>query len=113
MLNKGGYIFVCKLKASISLLIKSIYMKQHFLRYSLLIAGLVAVIASFAFISVNPENKAVATEEKGIKFIEQDWNKAMEQAKADKKLIFLDIYATWCGPCKMLKKNTFTDEAAG
>ena len=27
MLNKGGYIFVCKLKASISLLIKSIYMK--------------------------------------------------------------------------------------
>ncbi|WP_158638284.1 thioredoxin family protein [Panacibacter ginsenosidivorans] len=88
-------------------------MKQHFLRYSLLVAGLVAVIVSFAFINANPENKTVTTEEKGIKFIEQDWNKAMEQARANKKLIFLDIYATWCGPCKMLKKNTFTDEAAG
>jgi thiol:disulfide interchange protein len=113
MLNKSGDIFVCKRKVFISLFIKVIYMKQQFLRYGLLIFGLTAVIASFAFIDGKPENKTVVSEEKGIRFIEQDWNKAMEQAKADKKLIFLDIYATWCGPCKMLKKNTFTDEAAG
>ena len=113
MLNKSGHIFVYKGKVVTSLLIKIIYMKQHFLRYGLLVAGFVAVMTSFAFINGRPENKAVVSEEKGIKFIEQDWNKAMEQAKADKKLIFLDIYATWCGPCKLLKKNTFTDEAAG
>ncbi len=51
--------------------------------------------------------------EKGITFIEQDWDKALKQAKAEKKLVFLDIYATWCGPCKMLKKNTFTDDKVG
>lgn len=49
----------------------------------------------------------------GITFIEQDWDKALKQAKAENKLVFIDIYATWCGPCKMLKKNTFTDKKVG
>ena len=87
-------------------------MKARFLKYSFLIAGFVAVISAFAFVNAKPENKPVVEEEKGIRFIEQDWSKALEQAKTEKKLIFLDIYATWCGPCKMLKRNTFSDEAA-
>ena len=35
------------------------------------------------------------------------------QAKTPKK-IFVDVYTNWCGPCKMLDKNTFsnTDLAA-
>ena len=53
------------------------------------------------------------TDEKGISFIEQDWDKALKQAKAEKKLVFLDVYTTWCGPCKLLKKNTFTDQKVG
>lgn len=49
----------------------------------------------------------------GINFIEDDWNNALQQAKAKNKLVFLDIYATWCGPCKMLKQYTFSDTAVG
>jgi thiol:disulfide interchange protein len=49
----------------------------------------------------------------GIEFIEQDWSAALQQAKKQNKLIFLDIYATWCGPCKMLKQYTFTDTSVG
>lgn len=30
------------------------------------------------------------------------------QAKAPKK-IFVDMYTAWCGPCKMLDKNTFSN----
>ena len=85
-------------------------MRRNFLKI-----GLFAVVISCAVLffvnnsTANPELTA-AGEEKGIQFIEQDWKKALQLAKTQKKLVFLDIYATWCGPCKMLKKNTFTDE---
>lgn len=49
----------------------------------------------------------------GIEFIEDDWNTALLQAKEQNKLVFLDIYATWCGPCKMLKQYTFADTSVG
>jgi uncharacterized protein YyaL (SSP411 family) len=49
----------------------------------------------------------------GINFFEGTWTQALAKAKAENKPIFLDIYATWCGPCKMLKRNTFTDTKVG
>lgn len=33
----------------------------------------------------------------------------LAKAKAEKKLIFIDAYATWCGPCKIMDRNVFTD----
>ncbi|MGC9344951.1 MAG: thioredoxin family protein, partial [Bacteroidales bacterium] len=44
---------------------------------------------------------------------EEEWNVALEDAKESEKLIFLDIYATWCGPCKYLDKNVYTDVSLG
>ncbi len=46
---------------------------------------------------------------KGIKFIEGDWKQALERARQENKLIFMDCYTSWCGPCKQLAKNVFTD----
>ncbi len=51
--------------------------------------------------------------EEGIQFFKGDWNTALQEAKKQDKLIFLDAYALWCGPCRMLKRNTFPDQAAG
>ncbi|MGC8750051.1 thioredoxin family protein [Hydrotalea sp.] len=42
-----------------------------------------------------------------IQFIEQDWNLAKQIAQQEKKLIFVDVYATWCLPCMLLKSKTF------
>jgi len=42
-----------------------------------------------------------------INFIENSWTEALKQAARQNKYIFVDAYASWCGPCKMLKATTF------
>lgn len=45
----------------------------------------------------------------GIEFTQVGWQEVLDQAKKANKLIFLDCYTSWCGPCKMLAKTVFTD----
>ncbi len=42
-----------------------------------------------------------------------DWDQAFESAKQEDKLVFLDIYATWCGPCKYLENSVYVDSLLG
>jgi thiol-disulfide isomerase/thioredoxin len=44
---------------------------------------------------------------------EEQWQAAIQKAESSEKLIFLDIYASWCGPCKYLENNVYTDESLG
>jgi len=53
------------------------------------------------------------TEIKGIKFQKISFDDALLQAKSSNKLIFIDAYAVWCGPCKWMEANTFTDQKVG
>ena len=45
----------------------------------------------------------------GIAFKQLSFNEALKTAKSSNKLIFLDAYASWCGPCKFMDANTFKD----
>jgi thiol-disulfide isomerase/thioredoxin len=38
---------------------------------------------------------------------------ASKKAKAENKLIFLDCYTQWCGPCKKMTREVFPQEAVG
>lgn len=49
----------------------------------------------------------------GIQFFTGTWQEALEKAERENKMIFLDAYASWCGPCKMMKLNTFTNKVVG
>lgn len=49
----------------------------------------------------------------GIQFEHGDWQETLDKAGKEGKLVFLDAYTTWCGPCKLLAKNTFPDSAVG
>lgn len=49
----------------------------------------------------------------GIQFETSSWQEILNKAKAEKKLVFLDAYASWCGPCKKLANFTFPDPAVG
>ncbi|HMR42190.1 MAG TPA: thioredoxin family protein [Saprospiraceae bacterium] len=49
----------------------------------------------------------------GIEFFHGTWEEALDEAKKQEKLIFVDAYASWCGPCKRMAKNTFPDQQVG
>ena len=38
---------------------------------------------------------------------------AAAKAKAENKLVFMDCYTQWCGPCKKMAKDVFTQEMVG
>src|SRR5690242_18022876 len=42
---------------------------------------------------------------------EKDYAAALAKAKAAKRPLFIMLTASWCGPCKMLEKQTLTDES--
>ncbi len=54
-----------------------------------------------------------ASDDKGIKFKEVSRSKILNEANKQNKLIFIDIYAAWCGPCKWMYENTFQDALVG
>ena len=48
-------------------------------------------------------------QEVGIGFSKGSWKKQLNQARRQKKLIFLDCHTKWCGFCKVLAEYVFTD----
>ena len=74
--------------------------------YSLAVVSLFTLLA-FSSYTASPKIKD------GIVFEKITWEEAIKKAKTDKKYIFVDVFARWCGPCKMLKRKTFKDKEVG
>ena len=51
--------------------------------------------------------------QEGVNFRDLTFNEALAQAKAEKKMVFMDCYTSWCGPCKNMTNNVFPQKAAG
>lgn len=49
----------------------------------------------------------------GIEFFHGAWPEALAKAKAEQKLIFVDAFASWCGPCKLMASSVFPDPKVG
>ena len=49
----------------------------------------------------------------GINFFEGSFQEVKAEAKKQNKIIFIDCYTSWCGPCKWMAKNVFTDKKVG
>ena len=50
-----------------------------------------------------------------LKFTEittqEQWESALKDAKKQDKLLFVDIYTDWCGYCKKLDRDVYTNES--
>lgn len=49
----------------------------------------------------------------GISFDKMSFEKAKKEAKKTGKLIFIDAYTDWCGPCKRMAATSFKDPKVG
>src|SRR6187402_2000880 len=49
----------------------------------------------------------------GIEFFHGTWEEALMKAKTEDKIIFVDAFTTWCGPCKRMAASTFPDVEVG
>jgi thiol-disulfide isomerase/thioredoxin len=54
-----------------------------------------------------------AQDTSGIEFQHRPLAELLGQAQQEDKLIFVDAYTTWCGPCKMMDAKVFSDPKVG
>ena len=82
--------------------------------FGMLLAAILVscAVLFFSFKDAGTNAVKTASAETKINFIENSWTEALKQAALQHKYIFVDAYATWCGPCKMLKSTTFKDPKA-
>ena len=43
-----------------------------------------------------------------VNFFTGTWEEANAKAKAENKMIMVDAYTYWCGPCKVMEQNCRT-----
>lgn len=55
----------------------------------------------------------VAFCQEGVNFEDLTFDEALAKAKAENKLVFMDCYTQWCGPCKYMTTNIFPQKEAG
>lgn len=56
----------------------------------------------------------VSAQNEGIRFLEnKTFSEALQLAKENDKLLFVDCYTSWCGPCRMMSNKVFTQKQVG
>lgn len=58
-------------------------------------------------------SSVVAFAQEAILFQDLPFKDLVAKAKKENKILFIDAYTSWCGPCKMMEKNTFTKKSVG
>lgn len=62
---------------------------------------------------LNFNSSEITQDSSGIQFFHGSFDELLLKAKKENKPIFVDAFATWCGPCKSLSKNVFTQKEVG
>lgn len=49
----------------------------------------------------------------GLQFFEGTWEQVLQESAKQGRPVFVDVYTAWCGPCKKMAKEIFTQAEAG
>lgn len=60
------------------------------------------VLVGMAILAMNPTSTKGTVEW-------MSFEEAIEKSKTEKRKIFIDVYTDWCGWCKVMDKNTFSE----
>ena len=76
--------------------------------YIILLAALMYFLAAHNVAAQTTE------ENEGVAFVhDKTFDQALAQAKQEGKMLFIDCYTSWCGPCKMLASKVFPQKKVG
>ncbi|GAB3943360.1 hypothetical protein GCM10028805_09490 [Spirosoma harenae] len=56
---------------------------------------------------------SLAEEPTGIRFFSGTWQAVMAEAKRQNKPVYVDVYTSWCPPCKRMAREAFPNTAVG
>ena len=55
-----------------------------------------------------------AAQQQGVSFVHNlSWQQILQRARSENKYVFVDCYATWCGPCKIMDKKVYPNDSVG
>ncbi|MBL0311895.1 MAG: protein-disulfide reductase DsbD [Holophagaceae bacterium] len=71
----------------------------------------IRAVEGFSHVQLLPQLGSAKSESTGPAWISQDLETALAKAKAEHKIVLVDIYADWCAQCHELDEKTWSDPA--
>ena len=65
------------------------------------------MVGSLSLHAQTASTKTMISEESPVKWL--TFEQAIEKSKTEKRKIFIDVFTDWCGWCKVMDKNTFSE----